>query len=119
MRALTIGLAFLGVCVFVWGLNYKLSLYEPPHSISHHMPAAKLLTGKERVAVPALNLRQIAYQEALPGLLNTGFAALLVTPGPMLWREGGTGGYRIAGTRRLAGSARNTPSSVRPPPSFL
>lgn len=54
LRALAFGLVLLGICVFAWGLRYKLSLYDPPHSAAHHMPAAKLLTGKERVEVPVL-----------------------------------------------------------------
>jgi hypothetical protein len=36
------------VSVFAWGLKYKLSLYDPPQSISHSMPAAKLLSDNER-----------------------------------------------------------------------
>ena len=34
----------LGVCVFVWGLGYKLSLYETQTSSIHRIPEAKLLT---------------------------------------------------------------------------
>jgi hypothetical protein len=56
LRALACALVFLGICVFAWGLRYKLSLYDPPHSVSHRMPAAKLLTGRERTLVPPLNL---------------------------------------------------------------
>jgi hypothetical protein len=43
---------FIGVAfsVFLWGLRYKVSLYDPPQASSHQMPAAKLLTGKEQVA---------------------------------------------------------------------
>jgi len=38
--------AFLGlaVCVFAWGLQYKLSLYETPQAASHQIPKAKLLS---------------------------------------------------------------------------
>jgi len=38
--------AFLGlaVCVFAWGLQYKLSLYDPPQAASHQIPKAKLLS---------------------------------------------------------------------------
>lgn len=60
LRAFAIGLAFLGLCVFAWGLKYKLSLYDPPHSISHHMAAAKLLTGNERRALPVIDPRRTA-----------------------------------------------------------
>ena len=42
-------LAFLGlaVCVFTWGLQYKLSLYDPPQAASHLIPQAKLLSKNE------------------------------------------------------------------------
>jgi hypothetical protein len=43
-------LAFLGlaVCVFAWGLQYKLSLYDPPQAASHQIPQAKLLSRNEQ-----------------------------------------------------------------------
>jgi hypothetical protein len=43
-------LAFLGLaaCVFAWGLQYKLSLYDPPQAASHQIPTAKLLTKNEQ-----------------------------------------------------------------------
>jgi hypothetical protein len=43
-------LAFLGLafCVFAWGLQYKLSLYGPPQSVSHQIPKAKLLSRDEQ-----------------------------------------------------------------------
>jgi hypothetical protein len=52
LRLLACGLVFLGVCVFAWGLRYKLSLYDPPHSVAHRMPAAKLLAGREGIEMP-------------------------------------------------------------------
>jgi len=43
-------LAFLGLafCVFAWGLQYKLSLYDPPQTASHQIPNAKLLSRDEQ-----------------------------------------------------------------------
>lgn len=38
----------LAICVFTWGLQYKLSLYDAPNSASHQMPEAKLLSGNEQ-----------------------------------------------------------------------
>jgi len=38
--------AGLASCVFLWGLQYKLSLYETGQS-SHHVPMAKLLSRNE------------------------------------------------------------------------
>ena len=44
----TLGLA---ACVFAWGLQYKLSLYDPPQAASHQIPQAKLLSGNERSGI--------------------------------------------------------------------
>ena len=43
-------LAFLGLafCVFAWGLQYKLSLYDPPQTSFHQIPKAKLLSRDEQ-----------------------------------------------------------------------
>jgi hypothetical protein len=40
--------AALALCVFIWGLQYKLSLYDPPQAASHHVPMAKLLSKSEQ-----------------------------------------------------------------------
>ena len=45
---LPLGLLMLAMAVFVWGLQYKLSLYKNKDSIAHSAPAAKLLSEKER-----------------------------------------------------------------------
>jgi hypothetical protein len=42
----------LGLAVFAWGLQYKLSLYDPPHSVAHRMPEAKLLSKNEQRRAP-------------------------------------------------------------------
>lgn len=42
----------MGLAVFGWGLYYKLSLYQAPQSVTHLAPHAKLLSQKERTAVP-------------------------------------------------------------------
>jgi hypothetical protein len=41
----------LALSVFTWGVQYKLSLYDPPTAASHQMPKAKLLSKSERPAV--------------------------------------------------------------------
>jgi hypothetical protein len=48
-------LAFLGlsICVFAWGLQYKLSLYDPAQATSHQNPQAKLLSRNEQTATTA------------------------------------------------------------------
>ena len=41
---LTVAFLGLAICVFAWGLQYKLSLYDPPQASSHQVPLAKLLS---------------------------------------------------------------------------
>jgi hypothetical protein len=38
----------LAVCVFAWGLQYKLSLYDSPQTDSHKISQAKLLSRNEQ-----------------------------------------------------------------------
>jgi len=42
-------LAFIGLafCIFMWGLQYKLSQYDPAGAASHRIPMAKLLSRNE------------------------------------------------------------------------
>ena len=71
LRVLAFGLVLLGVCVFAWGLRYKLSLYDAPHAVGRHVPEAKLLTGKERTAIPVVDMRRVPSPDrplALTGL---------------------------------------------------
>jgi hypothetical protein len=42
------GIVFLALAVFGWGIKYKISLYDPPGSLSTYMSHAKLLSQKER-----------------------------------------------------------------------
>ena len=60
----------LGVCVFVWGLGYKLSLYEAQTSSIHRIPEAKLLCRNNEDPNATETLRVclsdgLAYQECL------------------------------------------------------
>jgi hypothetical protein len=84
LRALGFGLVLLGMCVFAWGLRYKLSLYEPAHAAAHHMVAAKLLPGKERSALPVLDLRRADSRQD-SGLRGLSFIFVLLL-GAMLFR---------------------------------
>jgi hypothetical protein len=43
-----IAFSVLALCVFLWGLEYKMSLYEPPHATSRQLPEAKLLSENEQ-----------------------------------------------------------------------
>lgn len=43
----------LALSVFLWGLQYKLSLYDPPQAASHQVPIAKLLSKNEQPGIPS------------------------------------------------------------------
>jgi hypothetical protein len=51
LSRLTFAFLGLGICVFAWGLQYKLSLYYPAHSSYHRIPAAKLLSKDEQPSI--------------------------------------------------------------------
>jgi hypothetical protein len=86
------GLLFtsLACCVFLWGLQYKLSLYDPPQTTSPHVPVAKLLSKNElsdtqntsayAQTKPAIN-SLLAVSNLLPLILSlvSGFATAALT----------------------------------------
>ena len=47
-RLATLACVALAFCLFAWGLQYKLSVYDPPEAASHHLPTAKLLSKNEQ-----------------------------------------------------------------------
>ena len=47
-RMATLACIALAFCLFAWGLQYKLSLYDPPEAASHRVPTAKLLSKNEQ-----------------------------------------------------------------------
>jgi hypothetical protein len=115
VRVFSFALVLLGMCVFAWGLKYKLSLYDPPHSISHHMPAAKLLAGKEQIALPAVDLRT-APAPGAPLALVPFALAFLALMGVGL--QPGMAGSRLllAPARRTTERADLRAHFTRPPP---
>jgi hypothetical protein len=109
----------LGICVFAWGLQYKLSLYYPPHSSFHEVPEAKLLSRNEqpRIAVHPLvegqkdaltNLQRNPASLILAGLINLALGIVLLPER----------GFLPLGTKPwlLATQASLDPFFFRPPP---
>ena len=80
---LSILLAALGVCVFFWGLGYKLSLYERQPARIHQIPQAKLLSHNEdRSAAEGILLCLSTSRSCHPVNLYTQF---------LIWLLGGAG----------------------------
>ncbi len=67
----------LGVCVFTWGLQYKLSLYYPAHSTYHQVPEAKLLSRDEQPRTTA-SLQVIGQKDSSSGDIYAGFLSLML-----------------------------------------
>lgn len=106
--------------VFVWGLQYKLSLYDPPHSITHEMPEAKLLSNQERAGYAAPETVGPSAAALLPCSLcpllvfSAGLALALRSSDPRGSRMGGLVAAPLPGIRE----ASLTPFLFRPPPAF-
>ncbi len=108
----------LAVSVFTWGLQYKLSLYYPPHSIFHQIPEAKLLSRNEQSTPTEASLLSSA---KFPGdRTQSGLVILTLFACMMLLRP-----VRARHTEQefarpwlVSLSARLTAFFFRPPPAF-
>jgi hypothetical protein len=68
------GIVFLALAVFGWGVKYKISLYDSPGSISSHMSHAKLLSQRERpVSSNNLDLVRPSLLDAQPSISDSAF----------------------------------------------
>jgi hypothetical protein len=115
LRTLGCGLVFLGVCIFAWGLRYKLSLYDPPHSVARHMPAAKLLTGKERIEIPALESSSAGSQAGSAVILALTLAFVFLATARLFAGNSGWGN-RLVPVRLAPSRVTPAPCWSRPPP---
>lgn len=106
-------LILLGVCVFAWGLRYKLSFYARPHSISHKMAEAKLLL-TDRSTLPAVALHTSS-PRVTPLALSLWVPALFLIAGFNL-RFGREWALDRGRVRTLSAWFSTAPVSIRPPP---
>jgi hypothetical protein len=110
---------FLAFTVFGWGTGYKLSLYDSPCSPSTIIPAAKLLSQKERPStariaaqlVPATPVQETTkyYPAIIVAALMFSLRLLIST-----WVRVTTDHDSIAQR-----SAHSSFFSFRPPPAYL
>lgn len=117
LRVLAFALVTLGVCVFAWGLKYKLSLYDPPHSLSHKIPEAKLLSGKERTALPLIAVQRAEIPHP-PLALSTVALAFLVLLATRVWFQSLWRRPALRTSRTASQDGAKWASFTRPPPSL-
>jgi len=110
----------LAIAVFTWGLQYKLSLYDPPHSRSHQIPEAKLLSRNEQA--PLVESLFVISTDAWPIMAQilpfTLLAFVLAN-----FRSHGTQIFRHLGSEakrpwRISSRPGLTAFFFRPPPSL-
>lgn len=111
--------AFLGlaICVFAWGLQYKLSLYETHRVASHRVPRAKLLSEDEQrgaVEIPLI-IRMKAPAKAISMAPTSVFMVLLLAIGLLNPPARGRVAKQTVRLLHLRRAALNT-LFIRPPP---
>jgi len=107
----------LAVCVFTWGLQYKLSLYEPPHASSRQIPQAKLLSRNEQTGTMGSRLvvRTKTSTTTRYTAPTAGFFALLLAFSVLNPQESGQRGHRTDRAWLIRRGLLNI-LLVRPPP---
>jgi len=105
------------MCVFAWGLQYKLSLYDPPGANAHRMAAAKLLTGNERRGLPAADLRPASSLPA-PAFAAAFVFSILLLRHPRIVPAFGSGVLLAVRRRAVPVPALGSAIFIRPPPCF-
>lgn len=116
---LSILFVVLGTCVFLWGLGYKLSLYDVHESSVHRIPEAKLLSRNEDPnATGKATVRLAAILPFLPGLSL--FLTFAVWFGATLASKPNSGirASQIPRPWSLLRSADLNAFFFRPPPTF-
>lgn len=113
LRVFAPALILLGVCVFAWGLRYKLSFYSHPHSATHHVQEAKLLL-TDRSATPVAALHR-SLRDAAPPAIPLWIPVLLLLAGVffLLTREWAPDPDRVHRSQRWLFASSGF---IRPPP---
>ncbi len=111
--------ATLAISVFLWGLGYKLSLYEPTKSAIHSIPTAKLFSESERIKLDGIALGGSVKTYPLSGMQTALWTAILlcwilVTASPLSRTEMQASFFRRHGSRKVR--AQLHAFLFRPPP---
>ena len=107
----------LAVCVFAWGLQYKLSLYVPPQAASQRIQQAKLLSRNEQpgIAESPLVVRVKTSCGVSYTVLSAAFFAVLLSFGILNPQVSGQREERASRSWHLRRGLFNI-YFVRPPP---
>jgi hypothetical protein len=110
----------LSLAVFTWGLQYKLSLYDPPQSVSHRMVEAKLLSRNEQTIESDRSLVS-NFKAAAPEWSASGYTVFilsLVVLAPLRKPSAPHEGVDAERPWRIRYRASLDPFFFRPPPTL-
>jgi hypothetical protein len=112
------GLAF---AVVVWGVQYKLSLYDPPQAPSHQIPPAKLLDKDQQANAsysPTVS-RTNPSARAMPTAHAAMFIFFLLAVSLLTAPASGLREQKVSRSWRLRRNAFLSALFVRPPPVLV
>jgi len=113
-----LGMLFLAISVFAWGLQYKMSLYSPSSGLNASVPHAKLLSQKERPDSNVASIKPDSTQDRSPVSYTIFlFASILCTLVVAVTVQ--TRGLSLDKGSRLQRFAALDFFSFRPPPVLL
>jgi hypothetical protein len=114
------GLAF---SVIVWGLQYKLSLYDPPQAPSHQIPPARLLGSDQRAnasdSPSASRAKASARAMAMRTAHTTIFLSFLLAVSLLTPPVSGLKEQKASSSWHLCRDAFFSALFVRPPPVLV
>jgi hypothetical protein len=108
--------AGLALSVFMWGLGYKLSLYDVQQSTVHRIPMAKLLSGDENSR--STGRASVSVDPPQSGIIVASILALLAIFVAVSKLNSEVRSFKMPPARSFVSRAVLNAFFFRPPPSF-
>ena len=108
--------AGLAISVFMWGLGYKLSLYDVQQASVHRIPMAKLLSGDENSR--STGRASVSVDPLHSGIIVAPMLALLAILAAVSKLNSEVRSFKMPPPRAFVSRAVLNAFFFRPPPSF-
>jgi hypothetical protein len=108
--------AGLAISVFMWGLGYKLSLYDVQQASVHRIPMAKLLSGDENSR--STGRASVSVDSPQSGIIVAPILAFLAILVAVSKLNSDVRSFKLPPARSFVSSAVLNAFFFRPPPSF-
>jgi hypothetical protein len=110
--------AGLAISVFMWGLGYKLSLYDVQQASVHRIPMAKLLSGDENYRSTGRASGSASADSPHSGIIVAPILALLAILAAVSKLNSEVRSFKMPPPRSFVSRAVLNAFFFRPPPSF-